>query len=106
MPDKFGDKIRLQHTLEALETIEDYVKSADFVTFSENLMMQDACIRHFRSLESRAGIYLLNYERSTLRFPGVRLLAYGLLSFISILELILELYGMSYKTTYPSLSFR
>lgn len=48
MPDKFGDKIRLQHTLEALETIEDYVKSADFVTFSENLMMQDACIRQLQ----------------------------------------------------------
>jgi uncharacterized protein with HEPN domain len=48
MPDKFGDKIRLQHTLEALETIEDYVKSADFVTFSGNLMMQDACIRQLQ----------------------------------------------------------
>lgn len=45
MPDKFGDKIRLQHAFDAIETIEVYVATADFSTFSRNLMMQDACIR-------------------------------------------------------------
>ncbi|MFZ2897452.1 MAG: DUF86 domain-containing protein [Saprospiraceae bacterium] len=48
MPDKFGDKIRLQHTLDAIETIEGYITVADFQAFSDNLMMQDACIRQLQ----------------------------------------------------------
>lgn len=48
MPDKFGDKIRLQHALDAIETIEGYISDADFQVFSENLMMQDACIRQLQ----------------------------------------------------------
>ena len=48
MPDKFGDKIRLQHTLDAIEIIEGYKTAADFQAFSENLMMQDACIRQLQ----------------------------------------------------------
>mgnify|MGYP002624423018 CR=1 FL=1 len=48
MPDKFGDKIRLQHVLDAIETIEDYISSADFEAFSENSMMRDACIRQLQ----------------------------------------------------------
>jgi uncharacterized protein with HEPN domain len=48
MPDKFGDKIRLQHALDAIEIIEGYITAADFQVFSENLMMQDACIRQLQ----------------------------------------------------------
>ena len=48
MPDKFGDKIRLQHALDAIETIEDYISDATFEAFSGNLMMQDACIRQLQ----------------------------------------------------------
>jgi uncharacterized protein with HEPN domain len=48
MPDKIGDKIRLQHILDAIETIEVYITAADFSAFSENLMMQDACIRQLQ----------------------------------------------------------
>ncbi|MCB9282640.1 MAG: DUF86 domain-containing protein [Lewinellaceae bacterium] len=48
MPDKFGDKVRLQHVLDAIETIEGYVGDADFEAFSENSMMRDACIRQLQ----------------------------------------------------------
>ena len=48
MPDKFGDKIRLQHVLDAIETIKGYVGDADFDVFSENSMMRDACIRQLQ----------------------------------------------------------
>lgn len=48
MTDKFDDKIRLQHTLNAIETIEGYITASDFKVFSENLMMQDACIRQLQ----------------------------------------------------------
>lgn len=48
MPDKFGDKIRLKHALDAVDTIETYISKADFATFSENSMMRDACIRQLQ----------------------------------------------------------
>jgi uncharacterized protein with HEPN domain len=48
MPDKFGDNIRLQHTLDSIETIEGYIAGTDFQAFSENPMMQDACIRQLQ----------------------------------------------------------
>lgn len=48
MPDKFGDKIRLQHALDAIEIIGEYVSKADLKIFSENSMMRDACIRQLQ----------------------------------------------------------
>lgn len=48
MPDKFGDKIRLQHALDAIETIEGYVSNSNFDAFSDNSMMRDACIRQLQ----------------------------------------------------------
>lgn len=48
MPDKFGDKIRLQHILDAIAAINRYVSGADLQQLSENPMMQDACIRQLQ----------------------------------------------------------
>ena len=48
MPDKFGDKIRLQHVLDAIETIQFYVSKASYQSFTEDPMMQDACIRQLQ----------------------------------------------------------
>lgn len=48
MPDKFGDKIRFQHVLNAIDTIDAYVSSADYIAFSAQPMMQDACIRQLQ----------------------------------------------------------
>lgn len=48
MPDKFGDKIRLQHALDAIKALEGYVGHAEFDAFLENSMMQDACIRQLQ----------------------------------------------------------
>ena len=45
MPDKFGDKIRLQHTNDAVERIQAYIGNADLADFKADLMLQDACIR-------------------------------------------------------------
>ena len=45
MRDKFGDRIRLQHILDAIDEIEKYLINQDFETFINNSMMRFACIK-------------------------------------------------------------
>ncbi len=45
MRSELGDKIRLQHIIEAIEEIQQYLISADFTAFLENSMMRFACIK-------------------------------------------------------------
>jgi len=45
MRSNVGDKVRLQHILDAIDEIESYVVSADFDKFKENSMMRYACIK-------------------------------------------------------------
>jgi uncharacterized protein with HEPN domain len=45
MRGKLGDKIRLNHILEAIMEIESYLNKVDFDTFLENSMMRFACIK-------------------------------------------------------------
>ncbi len=40
-----GDKIRLQHILDAILEIESYLKESDFNHFMDNSMMRFACIK-------------------------------------------------------------
>ena len=45
MQDKPADKIRLQHILDAIAEIENYVSRAGFEEFLNNSMMRFACIK-------------------------------------------------------------
>jgi uncharacterized protein with HEPN domain len=45
MTDRLGDKIRLQHILDAISEIETYTKGVDFAQFSSNSMLFSACVR-------------------------------------------------------------
>ena len=45
MRSELGDKIRLQHILDAIEEIEKYLSESDFSAFNENSMMRFACIK-------------------------------------------------------------
>ena len=45
MTDRLGDKIRLQHVLDAINEIETYTKGVDFAQFSSNSMLFSACVR-------------------------------------------------------------
>ncbi len=45
MTDRLGDKIRLQHILDAIIEIEHFIKGVDFDDFSSNSMLFSACIR-------------------------------------------------------------
>lgn len=45
MRGKLGDKIRLNHIIDAINEIESYLSDVDFETFLENSMMRFACIK-------------------------------------------------------------
>ncbi len=45
MRSELGDKIRLQHILDAIEEIHKYLVAADISVFLENSMMRFACIK-------------------------------------------------------------
>jgi len=45
MKNKLGDKIRIQHVLDAIQEIEIYLSTADLSIFLENSMMRFACIK-------------------------------------------------------------
>ena len=45
MRGKIGDKVRLQHILDAIIEIETYTLNTDFSDFSKNSMMRFACIK-------------------------------------------------------------
>lgn len=45
MRDRAGDKARLQHILDAITEIEDYIEDVDFQDFETNSMMKNASIR-------------------------------------------------------------
>ena len=44
MPDKFGDKARIQHALDAIERLQLYTKGSTKKAFLQDEMTQDACI--------------------------------------------------------------
>jgi uncharacterized protein with HEPN domain len=45
MRSELGDKIRLQHILDAIEEIQRYLVAVEFPVFLENSMMRFACIK-------------------------------------------------------------
>jgi uncharacterized protein with HEPN domain len=45
MRGNLGDKVRLQHVLDAILEVEGYLHNTDFSGFMENSMMRFACIK-------------------------------------------------------------
>lgn len=45
MRGKLGDKVRLQHIIDAILEIENYLLAIDFLGFTENSMMRFACVK-------------------------------------------------------------
>jgi uncharacterized protein with HEPN domain len=45
MRSNLGDRIRLQHILDAIQEIESYLVEVNFNSFIENSMMKFACIK-------------------------------------------------------------
>ena len=51
MRGKIGDKVRLQHILDAIIEIETYSLNTDFSGFMKNSMMRFACIKQMEIIE-------------------------------------------------------
>jgi uncharacterized protein with HEPN domain len=52
MRGKIGDKVRLQHILDAIIEIETYSLNTDFSGFMKNSMMRFACIKQMEIIKS------------------------------------------------------
>jgi len=62
MRSELGDKIRLQHILDAIEEIHKYLIAADLSVFLENSMMRFACIKQMEIIGEAS-----NHLSSTLK---------------------------------------
>ena len=54
MPDKFGNKVRVQHMIDAINKIKTYVGDSDKPAFENDTILQDACIRQLQVLGEAA----------------------------------------------------
>jgi uncharacterized protein with HEPN domain len=68
MPDKLGDKARLQHILEAIAEIESYTNQMSFADFIESSMMRFASIKQIEIIGEAAN-YISDEVKT--RFPEV-----------------------------------
>ncbi len=48
MQDRLGDKVRLQHALEAISKIQEYIEGETAESFAKKSMVLDACLRQFQ----------------------------------------------------------
>ncbi len=79
MRSELGDKIRLQHILDAIEEIQKYLFEADFSVFLENSIMRFACIKQMEiigeasnhlslALKSKSSYWMVSNCRNAKRF--------------------------------------
>jgi uncharacterized protein with HEPN domain len=63
MRGRLGDKARLQHILDAILEVENYLFNADFKSFLENSMMRFACIKQLEII-GEAGNHISEETKS------------------------------------------
>jgi uncharacterized protein with HEPN domain len=68
MRGRSGDKVRLQHILDAIREVESYLTETDFNTFMKNSMMRFACIKQLEII-GEAGNHVS--EETKLKFSGI-----------------------------------
>jgi uncharacterized protein with HEPN domain len=68
MRGRFGDKARLQHILDAILEVENYLFNADIRSFMENSMMRFACIKQLEII-GEAGNHISEETKS--KFSGI-----------------------------------
>jgi len=74
MRDKIGNKHRLQHILDAIIELEDFVKDANLPDLEANRMMQQACVRNLM-IVGEASNHLsadLKDQYNTVDWPGIK----------------------------------
>jgi uncharacterized protein with HEPN domain len=63
MRGRLGDKARLQHILDAILEVENYLVNADIKSFMENSMMRFACIKQLEII-GEAGNHISEETKS------------------------------------------
>ena len=74
MPDKFGDKVRLQHILDAIEAIEDYTEGVSQNEFVDNSMMFDATLRQLEIIGEASNRLSKKLLQETSNIPWARVI--------------------------------
>lgn len=54
MKGRFGDSARLNHILDAITEIKDYIKDVNFSEFEANSMIYNACIKQLEIIGEAA----------------------------------------------------
>ncbi len=62
MPGKYGDKVRIQHMIDAIDKINIYVGHPDKLAFENDTKLQDACIRQLQILGEAARKILKDFQ--------------------------------------------
>jgi uncharacterized protein with HEPN domain len=73
MRGKTGDKVRLQHILDAIIEVESYSHNVDFTDFMKNSMMRFACIKQLEII-GEAGNQIsdeIKTSFSTIEWPQI-----------------------------------
>ena len=73
MRGRSGDKARLQHILDAILEVEDYLVETDFKKFMENSMMRFACIKQLEIIGEAEIIFQKKQRQNSQISNGHRL---------------------------------
>jgi len=71
MRGKIGDKVRLQHILDAIIEIETYTLNTDFSDFSKNSMMKFACIKQMEIIGEASNHVSMKIKQNLLTLNGL-----------------------------------
>jgi uncharacterized protein with HEPN domain len=74
MPDRPGDRLRLQHMLEAIREIQEYTHGVDVQTFVNNSMMYNASLRQLEIIGEAANHLSLEILQDFPEVPWARII--------------------------------
>jgi uncharacterized protein with HEPN domain len=69
MQDRLGNKVRLQHILQAAKEIESYIDNVDFEEFSSNSMMFNACVRQLEIIGEASNRLTIEVHENNPQIP-------------------------------------
>jgi uncharacterized protein with HEPN domain len=90
MPDRFGDKGRIEHMLKAIKTIESYIQKTTFEQFQHDNMRLDACIRQLGIIGEAANRVSEELKQTSSQVPWRQIIG---LRNVLILELTIKAFG-------------
>jgi uncharacterized protein with HEPN domain len=74
MQNKISDNIRVQHILDAIQEIENYIEGVDLEIFLNNSMMFNATLRQLEIIGEAANGLTENFLQNTQEIPWARII--------------------------------